>query len=107
MNKHIGSSLESLFDELGENEDVELLASKKILARGLLAGMKRRRVSKTDLATRMRTSRTVVHRLLDPSDTSVTLATIAKASQALGLRLDVGLKATPRASGRSRTRRAA
>ena len=107
MNKHIGSSLESLFDELGENEDVELLASKKILARGLLAGMKRRRVSKTDLATRMRTSQTVVHRLLDPSDTSVTLATLAKASQALGLHLNVDLRSTSRPSTRPRARRAA
>lgn len=35
----------------------------------------------------MRTSRTVVHRLLDPHDTSVTLATLAKASKALKVRL--------------------
>jgi len=86
MNKHIGSSLASLFEELGESEEVALLSNKKILAEGLLAGMKRRRVSKTALALRMRTSRTVVHRLLDPSDTSVTLATLAKASQALAAR---------------------
>ena len=92
MNKHIGSSLESLFEELGESEEVALIATKKVLAAGLVAGMKRRRVSKTDLAGRMRTSRTVVHRLLDPSDTSVTLATLARATQALGLRLAVSLK---------------
>jgi len=35
----------------------------------------------------MRTSRTVIHRLLDPRDTSVTLATLAKASKALGVKL--------------------
>jgi hypothetical protein len=35
----------------------------------------------------MRTSRTVVHRLLDPHDTSVTLVTLAKASKALRVRL--------------------
>jgi hypothetical protein len=36
---------------------------------------------------RMRTSRTVIHRLLDPHDTAVTLATLAKASKALGVKL--------------------
>ena len=107
MNKHIGSSLGSLFDELGESEGVELLASKKILAKGILAGMKRQKISKTALAARMRTSRTVVHRLLDPSDTGVTLATLAKASQALGLHLAVGLTSTRRPSAGSRPRRAA
>jgi len=30
--KHIGSTLDSLFDELGEGEDVELLTQKKLLA---------------------------------------------------------------------------
>ena len=49
--------------------------------------MARRRMTKTDLAQAMRTSRTVVHRLLDPKDTGVTLATLWKASRALGVRL--------------------
>jgi len=35
----------------------------------------------------MHTSRTVVHRLLDPKDTGVTLATLWKASRALGVKL--------------------
>jgi antitoxin HicB len=47
--------------------------------------MESHRVTQSALAARMATSRTVVHRLLDPTDTSVTLATIAKASAALGM----------------------
>jgi hypothetical protein len=39
------------------------------------------------LVQAMRTSRTVVHRLLDPKDTGVTLATLWRASKALGVRL--------------------
>jgi hypothetical protein len=35
----------------------------------------------------MNTSRTVVHRLLDPTDTGVTFATLMKASTALGVKL--------------------
>jgi DNA-binding Xre family transcriptional regulator len=83
----IGSTLESLFDELDEREDVELLTQKKLLASKIEQAMLRRNMTQSELAKRMRTSRTVVHRLLDPRDTSVTLATLAKASKALGVKL--------------------
>lgn len=83
----IGSTLESLFDELDEREDVELLTQKKLLASKIEQAMARRNMTQSELAKRMRTSRTVVHRLLDPRDTSVTLATLAKASKALGVKL--------------------
>jgi DNA-binding Xre family transcriptional regulator len=86
-NKHIGSTLDSLFDELGEADDVGLLTQKKLLADKIERVMKRRSMSKSALARAMNTSRTVVHRLLDPSDTGVTLATIWKASKALDVKL--------------------
>jgi len=85
--KHVGSTLDSLFDELGEREQVELLTQKKLLAAKIERAMARRNMTQTGLARAMRTSRTVVYRLLDPRDTSVTLATLAKASKALGVKL--------------------
>ena len=85
--KNIGSTLDSLFDELGELEDVELLTQKKLLAEKIERAMAKRNMSQTELARAMRTSRTVIHRLLDPRDTSVTLATLSKASKALGVKL--------------------
>jgi DNA-binding Xre family transcriptional regulator len=85
--KHIGSSLDSLFEELGEREDVELLTQKKLLSSKIERAMARRNMTQAQLARAMSTSRTVVHRLLDPHDTSVTLATLAKASKALGVKL--------------------
>ena len=87
MKKHIGSTLESLFKELGEKEDIDLRTQKKLLAARIEQVMARRKMTKSELAHAMRTSRTVVHRLLDPKDTGVTLATIWKASKALGVRL--------------------
>jgi DNA-binding Xre family transcriptional regulator len=87
MNKHIGSTLDSLFEELGEKEEIGLRTQKKLLAARIEQVMARRRMTKTKLAHAMRTSRTVVHRLLDPRDTGVTLATIWKASKALGVSL--------------------
>ena len=87
MKKHVGSTLESLFEELGEKDDLDLLTQKKLLSLKIERAMVRRKMTKAGLAQAMDTSRTVVHRLLDPSDTGVTLATMIKASQALGVKL--------------------
>ncbi|HWL84375.1 MAG TPA: hypothetical protein VNO21_01155 [Polyangiaceae bacterium] len=91
MSKQVGSSLRSLFEELGEAEELDLLTRKKILADQVAASMKRKHLTKLGLAKAMRTSRTVVYRLLDPTDTGVTLETLAKASRALDLELHVSL----------------
>lgn len=85
--KRIGSTLESLFEELGEKEEFEVLLQKKLLAAKIEKAMTQRKMTQTELAKAMKTSRTVVHRLLDPKDTGVTLATLSKASKALGVQL--------------------
>ena len=96
--KHIGSSLSSFLDEMNIREETELLAIKKTLALQLRQAMKRRSVSQSRLAKEMRTSRTVINRMLDPSDTGVTLSTLTRASQVLGLRVDIRLSATRRSA---------
>lgn len=87
MKKHVGSTLASLLEELGQTEAVGLLLQKKLLAHKVEEAMARKKMTKLGLAKAMRTSRTVVHRLLDPKDTGVTLATIWRASRALGVKL--------------------
>ena len=87
MNKHVGSTLDSLFEEFGEKDEVGLLTQKKLLAAKIERAMARKKMTKSGLAKAMKTSRTVVHRLLDPSDTGVTLATLWKASKALDVKL--------------------
>ena len=89
--KHIGSSLTSFLDAMGIPEQTELLATKKTLALQLREAMKRKSFSQTELAREIRTSRTVINRMLDPTDTGVTLATLTRASRALGLRVDIRL----------------
>lgn len=105
--KHIGSTLDSLLDEVGDREEADLLASKKVLAEKIRRQMSARGVSKLELANRMRTSRSQVHRLLDPSDTGVTLGTIARASNALGMKFSVKLdtRAEKRVRVKGRKRR--
>jgi transcriptional regulator with XRE-family HTH domain len=51
--------------------------------------MKKQRLSKTDMAHRMKTSRAALDRLLDPVNGSVTLQTLERAAQALGKRLRI------------------
>ena len=69
------------------------LAVKRVLAWELERAMKESNVSQAELARRMKTSRAVVHRLLDANGPSVTLATISKAATALGRSVRVALAA--------------
>ena len=96
--KHIGSRLTSFLDGMGIPEQTELLAIKKTLALQLREAMKRKSFSQTELAREIRTSRTVINRMLDPTDTGVTLATLTRASRALGLRVDIRLTTRRRSS---------
>ena len=89
MNKHIGSTLESLFDEAGEREEFEALVMKKMIVDQIREGMARRRVTAPKLATEMKTSRAAVRRLLDPKNTGLTLDTLVRAASILGLALSL------------------
>ncbi|MEK7405945.1 MAG: helix-turn-helix domain-containing protein [Acidobacteriota bacterium] len=92
MNKNIGSDFDDFLREQGILEDVEALAVKRLLAHELRQALATERISKTELAARMGTSRSQLERLLDPENESVTLATLAKAAAALGKRLRISLE---------------
>ncbi|MFT4192491.1 MAG: helix-turn-helix domain-containing protein [Comamonas sp.] len=92
MNKHLGSNFDDFLDQDGMREEVTAAAIKRVIAWQIAQAMKAQKISKTEMAARMHTSRMVVGRLLDEKDTSVTLATLARASVALGtpLRFELG-----------------
>jgi len=89
MNKHIGSDFDDFLKEAGIQEEATAAAIKRVVAWQLAEAMKAKHITKTEMAARMRTSRAVVNRLLDEDDTSVTLATLARASLAVGVPLKV------------------
>lgn len=89
MNKHTGSTLDSLFEELGELEEVNALAAKKILAIQTGRRMKELGLTTTTLAARMGTSRNQVHRVLDQHDAGITLKVLFRLSKALQMPLRV------------------
>ena len=87
----IGSSFDDFLKEDGIYEDATARAIKRVLARQLAELMRREEISKTELATRMETSRAQLDRLLDPENESVTLGTLARAAQAVGRHLRIEL----------------
>jgi plasmid maintenance system antidote protein VapI len=93
MNKHEGSTLESFFEELGELDEVKAQAAKKILAIKVERRMKELGLSTTSLASRMRTSRNQIHRILDQEDAGITLKMLFRLANALQMLLTVSLEA--------------
>lgn len=83
------------FDDFLESEGLlaacEEDAIKEIIADQIRAAMKEQGLTKTAMAARMRTDRRQLDRLLDPSNPSVTLATLRRAATAVGRTLRVEL----------------
>ena len=90
-NPHIGSSLEDFLDEEKIREEVEVMAARKVIAITVGDALIRKKMSKTEFARRMGTSRASVNRVLDPNNPSLTFRTAAKASRVLGMKLRVDM----------------
>ena len=92
MNKnHIGSKFDDLLKDEHLFEQVQAAAIKRVVAYQIAEEMKRNKVTKTEMASRMKTSRAALERLLDPENTSITLITLERAAAALGKKLKVEL----------------
>ncbi len=91
--KHIGSDFDDFLRDEGILDDAEAVATKRVIAYQLTQEMERANISQSELARRMKTSRSSVERLLDPTNPSVTLVTLERAASAIGKRLKVRLTA--------------
>ena len=89
--EHIGSDFDDFLREEHLLEASEAAAAKRVIAFQIAQEMKRRRLTKSEMASRMKTSRPVLERLLDPANRSVTLATLERAASAVGKKLKVEL----------------
>jgi predicted XRE-type DNA-binding protein len=87
-----GSTVDSLWKELGILEDVQELAIRKLLAAELNKEMKRRKWSQAALARKLKTSRPQLDRLLNPtSKGGITIGTLTRAARVVGKRVEVRL----------------
>src|SRR5260370_19891524 len=87
----VGSSFDGFLAEQGILEECQEQALKQILADRIKAAMEKDRLIKAAMAIRMKTSRRALHRLLDPTNTSVTLHTLQRAAAAIGRQLRLEL----------------
>lgn len=87
----VGSSFDSFLKEEGIYEEVTAGAIKRGLAELLTDQMQREQVTKSELARRLKTSRSQVDRLLDPTYEGVSLGMLWRAARALGRDLKVEL----------------
>ena len=84
---HSGSTFDSFLEQEGIREEVEAIATKRVLAWQLQQAMRKQRKTKQAMARQLHTSRSQLDRLLDPRNVSVSLDTITRAARALGKRV--------------------
>jgi predicted XRE-type DNA-binding protein len=89
--EHFGSDVDDFLREEHLLEVAQATATKRVIAFQIAKEMKRRRLTKSEMASLMKTSRPALDRLLDPANSSVTLSTLERAASALGKRLKVEL----------------
>ena len=89
--KHLGSSFESWLEEEGILEESTNFAVKSVLAWQLAQEMKKKKLTKQQMAASMKTSRAQLDRVLDPRSGNATIETLQKAAKAVGRKLKVEL----------------
>jgi len=80
----IGSSFGDYLKEDGIYEGCEAVAIKRIIVWQLQIYMEQCHATKTDIAKKMGTSRSLVYKILDEKNTSISLATILKVAKIVG-----------------------
>ena len=88
--RHHGSSLDDLLKEEGLFDEAQALAIKEVVVWQLTDAMQERSLSKARLAVLLKTSRSQVDRLLDPTR-DVTLSTLQRAAALVGRKVQIEL----------------
>ena len=88
---HIGSDFDDFLKHEGLLAECEASALKRVVAWQIEQEMKRRKISRAELATRMKTNRATLDHLFSENESSVTLQLLEQAALALGRKLRVEL----------------
>jgi antitoxin HicB len=88
--KHHGSTLDDFLEGEGVFAESQALAVKEVVVWQLTEAMQERSLSKTKLAAMLKTSRSQVDRLLDPTR-DVTLTTLLRAAALVGRKVQIEL----------------
>jgi antitoxin HicB len=88
---HIGSNFDDFLQEDGLLAECEAGALRRVVTWQIEQEMKRRRISRATLASKMKTSRTTLDQLFANGETPVTFQLLERAALALGRKLKVEL----------------
>ena len=88
--KNMGSSIDDFLKEEGIFEEAQAQAVKEVVAWQLAKAMKKQKISKNKMAARLKTSRSQVDRLLDPTS-DITLSSLQRAAAMVGRRVAIEL----------------
>ncbi len=88
--KGVGQDFSDFMKEQGLYEEAQELASKKVIAAQLKAEMEKQKLSKSEVAKRMHTTRTAVDNALNP-EFNTSLSTIEKFASVLGKSVSIRL----------------
>jgi antitoxin HicB len=88
--RHHGTSLDSFLKDEGVFEETQVLAIKEVVVWQLTEAMEKQSLSKARLATLLKTSRSQVDRLFDPTR-DVTLSTLQRAAALVGRKVQIEL----------------
>ncbi len=89
MNR-VGQDFSEFMKEQGLYEEAQELAVKKVIAAQLKTEMEKQKLSKTEVAKRMHTTRTAVDNALDPTF-NTSLSTIQRFANVLGKNISLTL----------------
>ena len=67
-NKHLGTGFDEFLEQEGLRADTEAVAIKRVIAYQIEQEMERVKISKSEMAAKMHTSRPALSRLLDPNN---------------------------------------
>ena len=90
--KNIGSSFDDFLGEEAMLDEATAVAVKRVIAWQIDQEMKAQNLTKTAMAKKMHTSRAALNRLLDATDTSLTLTTLSSAASVLGKKFKIELE---------------
>ena len=89
--EHLGSDLDGFLKQDGLLAECEAGALKRVVAWQIGREMKRRKISRAKLASRMRISPAALDRLFSTNDSAISLQFIEEAALALGRKLKIEL----------------
>ncbi len=89
--QYLGSDFDDFLAEENLLEHCQAVAIKRVIAYQLMQFIEENKLSKSEVARQLQTSRTALDRLLNPNNTSVTLESIVKVARLTQKRLSISL----------------